>query len=1036
MVDALIRWSLLNRLVVLVAAVLLLAFGIDRIANMPVDVLPDVTAPTVTVIAEASGMAPGDIEQTITLPIESALNGATGVRRVRSATSEGISVINADFDWDIGLLEARQIVSERLQIVATELPAEADPPTIGPMTSVMGDILFVGLTSNGEVSPMELRTLADWTIGRRLLAVPGVAQVVALGGELKQYQVLLMPRRLDAYGLAAEDVARALEDANENMPAGFLWEGGTEQLITGIGRIRSIDDISGTFVAMRDGVPIRVGDVAQVQLGAATKRGMGGVNGEDGVVIGIRKQPNVNTLAITAQVQRVLADVATTLPDGVVLHDELFRQADFIDVAVRNVSAALRDGAILVVLIVLLFLASGRATFITATAIPLSLVVAALVLDRLGVGLNTMTLGGMAIAVGALVDDAIIDVENVARRLRLNAALPQGERQPVFTVVFDASKEVRRSIVFATFIIVLVFVPLFFLPGIEGRLLQPLGAAYTVALLASLVVALTVTPALCSLLLPNSKMVREHVEPRAVRWLKVRYDGALRRVAHHWKLLTAASVALLVAAGVALSFAGRSFLPPFNEGALTIAISTPPGTSLEESERVGRQVEALLLNFPEVRSTARRTGRAENDEHTQPVSSSEVEVRLRPTERSKEAFLAELREQFSGLTGVQLTIGQPIEHRIEHLVSGSTTNIAVKVFGNDLTQMRQVASRIEAEMRQVPGVVDLAIEPITMVPFISVNFNRRALARYGLSIHEVADEIATAFQGRAVTKVYEGSASFDLVVRYDRADVNSFESVLETRIETPIGARVPLHALAKIERSLGPNAIKRESVQRRVVVMANVADRDIGSVVEEIRARIDRNVAMPDGMHVELGGQFENAASTARQLALLGLLVLIGIAVLLTVALRSVRDATLVLVNLPFAVIGGVVGVFLADGAVSIASLIGFITLFGIATRNGIMLVTHIQHLATEEGVRDPIEMVCRGAVERLIPILMTAISAAFGLLPLALALGAPGSEIQAPMAIVILCGLVTSTALNLIVVPALYLRFGKVARTAVENAD
>ena len=1025
MIDNIIVWSLNNRLIVLVFAAFLIVYGAFEVSRAPVDVFPDLTAPSVTVLTEAHGMSPMDVEQTITFPIESALNGATGVRRLRSNTSEGMSVINVDFDWEVDGTVARQVVAERLQAVTSALPAEAEAPVIGPMTSVMGDILFIGLTSESpDVDMMELRKVAEWTIAKRLLAIPGVAQVMPLGGDERQYQVKLDPRRLDAYELTAEDVAGALEAANENMPAGFLVEGGTEQQIVGMGRVRSVEDIENSLVTMRDDQPIRVSDVATVLLGPGLKRGEGGVNGKRGIVIGVRKQPNVNTLKLTEEVQDVLTQLELGLPKGVKLHSGLFRQADFIEVAVKNVADALRDGSILVILIVLIFLASGRATFITAVAIPLSLLAAVLAMRFQGISLNTMTLGGMAIAVGVLVDDAIIDVENVVRRLQQWYEKPEADRPTALHVVLEASREIRRSIVFATFIIVLVFLPLFFLSGVEGRMLQPLGFAYVISLGASLVVALTVTPVLCLMMLPTSKAVKTGHDSALVRWLKSRFAPVLEFWVPRWKVLTAISLILCTIAGTGFVLAGRAFLPPFNEGALTLSIMTPAGTSLEESEKVGVRVEKILLKFPEVVSTARRTGRGEGDDHAQPVHNSEIEARLKLQGRSKEDFLAALRHELLEVRGVAIIVGQPLEHRIEHLISGSRATIAIKIFGEDLIEMEKYAKRIETVTKGVPGTADVTLEAQTQVPYVSVNFDRPKLARYGLTVHQVADEVATAFQGRVVSQVYEGSASFDLVVLYDRGSLDSLEGVMEKRIGTPTGARIPLHAVASIDRSIGPASIGRENGRRKMVVVSNVARRDVGSVVADIRSAVTQAVPMEEGYYVEYGGQFESAEEASRLIALIGIFVFIAIMLLLTIALGSVRDAVLVLVNLPLSLIGGVVGVYLSGGVVSIASLIGFITLFGIATRNGIMMVTHIQHLHSVDGLgRD--EAVKQGALERLAPILMTALASGLGLLPLALAQGEPGSEIQAPMAVVILCGLVTSTALNMVVIPALYRRFG-----------
>jgi CzcA family heavy metal efflux pump len=1024
MIDALIRWSLHNRLLVVIAAVALIVLGLSRAREMPVDVFPDLTAPTVTVLAEAHSMVPEELERLVTFPVESALNGASGVRRVRSATSVGVAIVWVEFEWGTNIYTARQVVSEKLQLVQPSLPPELDPPVLAPISSIMGEILFVGLSSD-DVSPRELRTIADWEVRRRLLAVPGVAQVIPIGGGVQQFQVQVRPPDLARHGVTLDDVVAAVGATNENTSAGFYEQGGQEYLIYGIGRIDTIDDIARAVVEPRGHVPVRVVDVADVVIGDAIKRGDAAINGAPGVVLGIQKQPGVNTLALTKQLDAVLDTIELGLPDGVTLERRLLRQADFIETGVDNVSHALRDGALLVVIIVGVFLFSGRATLITALAIPLSLVVTAIVLDALGASLNTMTLGGMAIAVGALVDDAIIDVENVVRRLR--------ERDPndgrsSLDVVFEASKEIRGSIVFATLIIVLVFVPLFFLEGVEGRLLEPLGVAYVVSLLASLLVALTVTPALCSLLLPRSRAVRSGVEPAPVRWLRRAYEPLLRRTLAAWPLLIAISLVAVLAAGFAATRAGRSFLPEFNEGALTISIVSFPGTSLAESNSIGHQVEQILLAQPEVVSTSRRTGRAELDEHAQGVHASEIDVQLESRARSEAELLAAVRTEFDAIAGVSIVIGQPISHRIDHMISGTRANIAVKIFGPDLGTLRGLAEQVQAQMQDVPGVVDLALEEQTNLPFATVRFDRDALARHGLSIRDVAETLETAFYGRAVSRVLSGAYAFDLSVRYPDSAREDLDTIRRTMVPTPSGAWVPLAALAEIRRERGPNQISRENSQRKMVVMCNVGDgRDLGSVVAEIQQRIKTNVDMPGGYYVEYGGQFEAAEHAARTLLILGVIVLVGIFLLLHVALASIRDALLVMLNLPLALIGGVVGVFVSGGVISIASIIGLITLFGIATRNGIMLVTHVRHLVVVEGVHDAEQAVTRGASERLVPIIMTALASGLGLLPLALASGEPGSEIQAPMAIVILFGLVSSTILNMFVVPALMLRFGSV---------
>jgi CzcA family heavy metal efflux pump len=1047
MIDNIIQWSLRNRLFVLTAAALLLVWGTYEAVKMPVDVFPDLTAPTVTVVAEAHGMAPQEVETQITFPVETALNGASGVRRVRSSTGVGIAVIWVEFEWGTDIYQARQVVSEKLQLAQSTLPPDVAPPVLAPVSSIMGEIMFIALTSDRH-SPMELKTTADWNLRRRLLAVPGVSQVIPTGGETRQYQVIVRPDRLAAFGLGVDEVVRALGESNENTSAGFYNEGGQEYLIHGVGRITSPDDIASTVIVERGGQPILVRDVATVQIGSALKRGEGSHNAKPAVILGIQKQPTANTLQLTRQLDAVMADIQKTLPQGMRINSHIFRQSDFIEIAVHNVVSALRDGAILVIAIVFIFLMSARATGITVLAIPLSLVTAILAMRLFGVTINTMTLGGMAIAVGALVDDAIIDVENVVRRLRESrkqkaegrseaTAGSEAERSTSafsllpsdFRVIYDASREVRSSIVFATVIIVLVFLPLFLLTGIEGRLLRPLGFAYIVSLAASLVVALTVTPALCSLLLPRSKAIVSDEESGIVRWLKGWYGPMLARLLDRWKAITTAAVVALAISGVALALAGHAFLPDFNEGTLTINLVALPGTSLETSDRLGRMTEQILLGEPEVVATARRTGRAELDEHAQDVNASEMEVSLKMRDRSKEEFLADLRRKLSAVPGTNITIGQPISHRIDHMLSGTRASIAVKIFGEDLATLRKLGDQVKTIMTAVEGTADVSLEQQPDIPFLTVKLDRGAIARYGLQVRDVAEAMETAFAGHEVSRILEGRAAFDLVVRYEAAAVGDLDSIRATRITTPGGAQIPLSALAEIRKDRGPNTITRENVERKAVVMSNVAGRDLSSVVEDIREQVAARVKLPAGYHIEYGGQFESAAEASRRLVLLGIVVIAGILLLLYIALDSLRDAALVMVNLPLALIGGVAGVYVAGGILSVASIIGFITLFGIATRNGLMLISHIQHLMTQEGVTDVREAVHRGALERLSPILMTALSAGLALIPLALAIGKPGSEIQTPMAIVILCGLLTSTALNMFVVPALYLRFGSLVK-------
>ena len=1028
MISPTIHWSLKNRLFVVVGALLLLLWGGYETTRMPVDVFPDLTAPTVTVVAEAHGMAPLEVETLVTVPIESALNGASGVRRVRSNTQVGIVVIYVEFEWGTDIYHARQIVSEKLQTAAAGLPPDVPPPVLAPVASVMGDIMFVALTSDRHDS-IELKTTADWVVRRRLMAVPGVAEVIPNGGDTKQFQVLVKPERLAAYRIALDEVINAVRQTNQNASAGFFTESSQEYLIQGLGRVRSVEDIAETVVALRGGEPVLVRHVADVQIGPAPKRGTAAHNGENAVVLGVQKQSGANTLALTERLDEVMAEIQASLPEGMRLDTHLFRQADFIDVSIDNLLGALLDGVILVIVIVFIFLASGRATAITLLAIPLSLVAAILTLKAMGATLNTMTLGGMAIAMGALVDDAIIVVENIVRRLRQNRQLPQERQAGILQVVREATREIQGSIVFATIIIMLVFLPLFFLSGVESRLMQPLGLAYIVALAASLVVAITVTPVLSSLFLQNARVVTGGHETKLTLWLKRGYAVILNATINRWRIVVLLSLTGLVATVMALTLAGRSFLPNFNEGSLTVSAVTLPGTSLEQSDQLGLRVEHILLSHPEVVSTARRTGRAELDPHAQAIHSSEVEVTLNMGERSKEEFLAALRDDFATLPGMNIVIGQPISHRIDHMLSGTRANIAVKVFGHDLYELRRIATQVESVANEVPGAVDIAVEQQADIPFLTVKFKRDAIARHGLRVGDVAEAIETAFFGQAVSRVLEGDASFDLIVRYQPTVLDDIDAVRSTLITTASGAQLPLHALAQIRKDRGPNTISRENVQRKIVVMVNVAERDLGSVVNDIRSRVAAQVELPSGYHIEYGGQFESAEEASRTLSILGAVVVVAMFLLLFVAFNSGRDALLVMLNLPLALMGGVVGMYASDGILSVATLIGFITLFGIATRNGVMLIAHIHTLVEHEHVHDPLEAVRRGAMERLVPILMTALATGLALVPLAMSAGEPGSEIQAPMAVVILFGLLSSTVLNMIVVPALYLRFGSVVQ-------
>ena len=1034
--NRLIHWSIDNRLLVVAASVLLLVLGIETARRMPVDVFPDLTAPTVAVLTEAHGLAPEEVETLITFPIETTVNGATGVRRVRSASAVGLSIVWVEFDWGTDIYTARQVVNEKLQLVASQLPPDVPPPTLAPISSVMGEILFLSVSwdkaaqapdaAGREAQMMEARSAADWVLRKRLLSVAGVSQVVPIGGAVKQYQVLLRPEALQALDVSFEQVVHALRTTSRNTSGGFYVERGQEYLLRAVGRAQGVEDLANTVVTVRGGQPISVGQVADVRVGPKLKRGEGSANAEPAVILAVMKQPDANTLALTRELDAVLDDIQPTLPKGLVINRHIFRQADFISVAVRNVSVALRDGAILVAVILLVFLMNLRATFISLVAIPLSLVVAVLVLRALGVTLNTMTIGGLTIAIGALVDDAIIDVENVFRRLRENAHLPEAQRRSAFEVIYRASVEIRASIVFATLIIILVFVPLFFLSGLEGRMLAPLGLAYVVAIAASLLVAVTVTPALCAYLLPRARSLGAE-EGSVLHWLKGRYQPVLTWALARPRVILGGAALAFLATLVLVPFLGRSFLPEFNEGTFTVNVVTLPGTSLEESDRLGRRVEQALLALPEVVSTSRRTGRAELDEHAQDVNASEVDVGvdLSRGRRGKEELLEAMRQALAQVPGAVVTIGQPLSHRIDHMLSGSRAAIALKLFGDDLDTLRGLAERVKTVAENTPGAVDVSIEQQVNIPEVEIRMDRDAVARYGLTTGEVAEAVERAFAGETVGSVLEGQRTVELVARLDDASRADLDAIASTPLDTPAGPRIPLKMLASLTRESGPNTITREGVQRKMVVQANVSGRDLSAVVDELRSRVAREVPFPEGYYIVYGGQFESAEEATRTITLLGLGVVVGIFLLLVVAFSSVRNALLTLINLPLALIGGVVAVALTSGVVSVASLVGFITLFGIATRNGILMVSHFEHLMTEEGKSLP-EAVVQGSLERLAPILMTALCAGLALVPLVISGGEAGNEIQAPMGVVILGGLLSSTFLNMLVVPVLFRLYGR----------
>lgn len=1038
MFDKLIGFSLNNRLFVVAFAIAIMAYGLLTLRELPVDVFPDLNRPTVTIFSEAEGLAPEEVETLVTLPIETVMNGASGVVRVRSASAIGLSMIWVEFDWDMDVYKARQIVNEKLAQATSVLPISIRP-VLGPISSIMGEIMLVGLSSNSStVNPMELRSIADWTLRPRLLAIPGLAQVAVIGGEKKQYQVLLDPDKLIYHDVTFEEVRTALESANVNSTGGFMFEPYQERLIRNLARVKDLDDIRQAVLPKKvdkDAPPLTIGDVAEVRLGGPLgKRGDAGVGGKPGVMMSVQKQPGADTVALTRTIERELTDIQKTLPEGVKIHLEIFEQARFIDRAIDNVLQALRDGSILVVIVLFIFLLNVRTTFITLTAIPLSLIIAALVFKAFGLSINTMTLGGLAVAVGELVDDAIVDVENVFRRLRENRQL--ANPKPVTEVIRDASVEVRSSIVFATIIVILVFVPLFAMGGIEGKIFMPLGVAYIVSILASLVVAVTVTPALCSYLLPQMKSLSHKKEGILVRLLKAVQRGGLAiALKFRWVVLGASVVAFVWAVGIAMTF-GKEFLPPFNEGSATINILSVPGTSLAESNRIGTIAENLIMQVPEVTMTGRRTGRAEQDEHAEGVHATEIEVELKDGGREKTEIMEDIRGKLATIPGIVVNLGQPISHRIDHILSGVRAQVAIKIFGDDLDKLRTLAEETRAAMSGLEGVVDLQVEKQVLVPQLHVRIDRSKALAQGVMAGEVAEMSELALQGKTVSQVIEGQRIYDLVVRLNETSRANPVDIAKIPMDTVRDATTPLGLVADIQKGEGPNIINREDVRRRIVISANVAGRDLVSAVDEIKKALNEKVHLPKGYYYVYGGQFEAQASAAKMLAILGTVSLFGIFVVLYSHFSSGNLALQVMVGIPLAFIGAVAGVWATGGFFSVATLVGFVTLTGIAARNGIMMIAHYLHLMRQEGEKFTLQMLYRGSQERLVPVLMTALTALMALVPLILAADEPGKEILHPVAIVIFYGLLTSTTLNLIVTPLIFWMFGeKTVRRLIPNA-
>lgn len=1034
-------------------AALIMVYGVFTLVNLPVDVLPDLNRPRVTIFLEAGGMAPEEVEAQANLPVETALNGAPGVEVVRSIASPGLGMVFVEFGWDTDIYRARQLTAEKLQTV--ELPGGITPQ-LGPISSIMGQIMLIAVTSD-TTSPMDLRTIADFTLRRRLMSVKGVSQVIPIGGERMQYQVLISPEKMRQFNVTIEDIDAALQLTNQNSTGGFVNNAGSEVLIRNIARTTDINEIASTVIRSDNGAILTLNQVAEVRLGGAIKRGEGSFNGKPAVILSIEKQPTASTVTLTDDLLEAIQDIQATLPKDVKIHTDVFQQRSFIVNSIRNVETALRDGFVLVIIILFLFLLNFRTTIITLTAIPLSLIITAIVFKLFGISINTLTLGGLAIAIGELVDDAIVDVENVYRRLKENWALPKAQQKPLLKVIYEASSEVRNSIVYATIIVVLVFIPLFYLQGIEGRIFAPLGIAYITSIIASLFVSLTVTPALCSYLLSKQKHLRhvdlrfwqkrrmkqkevvgtvdnphkegpaEHDSP-LVKWLKKKDLRILHWSLRRTKAVIIGSVVLILSAFAIVPFFGTEFLPPFNEGSFTVTVVAPAGTSLEESNKIGTIAEKQILKVDGVLLTSRRTGRAELDEHAEPPSYSEIDVALEDEEkgRDRDAILEDIRHNLDVLKGVSINIGQPISHRLDHLLSGVRAQVAIKIFGNDLLVLRSTANELQNVISGIDGVVDAQVENQVMIPQLMIRVDRAKVRQYGLQVGEVAEELETFYNGKEVSQIIQGQQSFDLVVRINDSIRTNIDQIRNTPIATASGALIPLHQIASVTLENSINAINHENTQRRIVVSANVQGRDLGSTVEDMRTAVQNQLQLPQGYYIEWGGQFESQQSASRLITILSLFSFAGIFLVLYSHFKSWQLALQIMLNIPLALIGSVLAVMLTGGVFSIATLVGFITLTGIASRNGIMMISHYIHLVEHEGEKFDDHMIIRGSQERLVPVLMTALVAALALIPLTLDATAPGKEILYPVATVILGGLISSTLLDIIVTPVVFKRFGK----------
>jgi len=1015
MLNKIIHFSLNNRVIVLVAALLLLLGGTYTAKQMEIDVFPDLNAPTVVVMTEANGMAAEEVERLVSFPIETVVNGATNVRRVRSSSTTGFSVVWVEFEWGMDINNARQTITEKLATLDDELPSNVGAPTLAPQASVMGEVMIVGLSSS-TTSLLDLRTIADWTIRPRLLSTGGVAQVAVIGGDIKEYQLLLDPGRMRHYGISLDETLTAVRNINQNVSGGIIYEYGNEYIVRGVLQTNNTEELGKTLISRKGDIPILLSDIADIRIGVKEPRlGLASEKGRHSVLLTITKQPNTNTIELTDKLDTAIADLRKSLPADIKISTDIFRQERFINSSIRNVQKSLYEGAFFVVIVLFLFLMNGRTTFISLMALPLSLLASIISLKMMGLTINTMSLGGMAIAIGSLVDDAIIDVENVFKRLRENKQKSESERMDTLSVVFEASKEVRMPILNSTLIMIACFVPLFFLSGMEGRMLIPLGIAFITATFASTVVALTVTPVLCSYLLTNNK---EEREPKLVLWLKEKYEHSLQWALTNQKKVFGVTGILLVSAIVTFFFLGRNFLPPFNEGSFTIVANSMPGISLEESDKLAMQAELALMSIPEIQTVGRKTGRAELDEHSFGVNTSEFEAPFILSGRSKEELTAEVRHKLGAIPGLSVEVGQPISHRLDHMLSGTKANIAVKLFGTDLNELYVVGNRIKNAINGVEGVADLSIEQQIERPTLKIQPKRELMAKYGITIPEFAEAVSVMLSGEVVSQVYEDGKRFDLTVKVADQYKDMAEKIKDITIDAD-GQKIPLSYIAEITSSSGPNTISRENVQRKIVISANVAGRDLRGVVNDIQSTIDKNIKLPEGYHIEYGGQFESEQAASRTLLIASLFAILAIFLLLQGQFHNAKHSAVVLLNLPLSLIGGIYAVLFTTGEISIPAIIGFISLFGIATRNGILLMSHYNDLQQQNYTLT--QRIVQGSLDRLNPILMTALCSALALIPLAIQGDLPGNEIQSPMAKVILGGLFTSTLLNMYIIPIMY---------------